>query len=104
MSHLTKYLAAGLASLYLAIAPATAEATSGYSLRLNNYQPKIRADKPNITDIIIVKPFATQKKPIPLELIMELPIMDEIQVTPKPYKPSFLPANLDKMPAKGRVK
>lgn len=111
MSQLTKYLTTGLASLYLALAPASADATSSYEHKFKNYKPQIRAEEPisNITnsilpDAIFVIPITPQRKPIPLELIMDLPIMNEVLVTPKPYKPQFLPTNLDKMPSKGKIK
>ena len=107
MNQITKYLTTGLASLYLALAPANAIATSGYENKFKDYKPQINTDyfqDNTFPNAILLRPVPLQREPLPLELIMGIPQIEENIVNPTSVKPQFLPINLNKMPNKGKVK
>jgi hypothetical protein len=105
MRNITNYALSGLASLYLALAPASAEALSSYSIKNNYYQPQIKIDEQDnrFPNVVLLNPVPLQRQPIPLELLIGLPVMPEI-IVPAPHKPSFLPTKLEKMPARSKLK
>jgi len=102
MRNIVNYAIAGIASLYLAFAPATLEATSGYEKRFENYKPKFSSNK-QFNGAVIVRGIQTKITDLPLELLSEIPVIEETKSL-KSYTQSFLPIRLDEMPEKGKIR
>jgi len=89
MKNIFNYALAGILA-YSALAPLTVEATSSYSLRSNNYKPQINSEE-EFNGPVIVRGVPAKITDLPLELLADIPVIEEIKSTPKPYSPNFMP-------------